>query len=934
MGLILQALNKLLTLKLLVLQNNQLTEKHGELLRSVINNNASLETLFLGNNNINVGVVKIAEALQNNKSLRMLEISNINLPKEIAHGLATAIKSSTYLEFLAFNCNNLQSSAIVILQSFSTITTLKVLHMNNNQIGERGGDALALVIKSNTGFKELHCGGNDLQRSVIKISKVLQTISSLELLDLSNNNLPERIGIELAAAIQSNNSLKQLWLHSNNLQSSIVVILQALSELSTLQLLDLHNCHLTSVAAKGLESVMLNNTRLKYLYLNDNNLGKGLITILEALKNVSSLKEINITNNNFMDDVVSNLSVANRVQVYLENLCQYTDHSDSSGILFIKQLCIASKSITKITIIAQAERTLAFVLQNNPRLKVFYVDYSCLSTTPNQVIKALKYVNSIRVLSFTNLDMSIEMVNELASAIKLCTCLEVVWLSSNSLKLSAIILLKELSTMSTLKVLDLQNNKLTEEVGESLASVILNNPSMETLFLDNNNIGIGTLKIVLALCNIKSIKQLGLSNNNLSKEISGELPAAVKSNCCLELLRLSSNCLQSSAIDILQSLSTITTLNVLDMDDNQIGEKGGEALASVIKSNTGLNELHFGSSNLQNSAVKILKALQKNSAIESLDLSNNSLDINTFELAAAIQSNNSLKQLWLHSNNLQSSIGVILQALSELSTLELLDLHNCHLTSIAAKGLESVIVNNTGLECLYLNDNNLGKGLIVIYKALQNISSLKKLYVTNNNFMNDLIANLTVANKFRTFSENVYQFTGYSDSSKILKQLCSASKSNTSVSLVEQAERALTSVLQNNPKLEVLRIDNGCINLAPNQVIKALNYIKCIRVLSLNNLGMSREMVYELASAIKLYTSLENVYLRDNNLKLSVMILSEALSTISTLKVLDLQSNELTEEAGDSLASVIINNPSLEELFLDNNNIGVGALTKDCRSFT
>ena len=132
------------------------------------------------------------------------------LINEVCNELACAIKCNINIESLYLRDNTLQSSALVILQSLSTITTLKVLNMNNNQIGEKYGDALASVIKSNTGLKELCVGGNNLQRSVIKISKALQTISTIESLDLSNNNLTNEVGIELTAAIQSNSSLKQL----------------------------------------------------------------------------------------------------------------------------------------------------------------------------------------------------------------------------------------------------------------------------------------------------------------------------------------------------------------------------------------------------------------------------------------------------------------------------------------------------------------------------------------------------------------------------------------------------------------------------------------------------------------------------------------------------------------------------------------------------
>ena len=118
----------------------------------------------------------------------------------------------------------------------------------------------------------------------------------------------------------------------------------------------------------------------------------------------------------------------------------------------------------------------------------------------------------------------------------------------------------------------------------------------------------------------------------------------IKLNCNLESLTLSSNDLQSSTIVILQALSTITTLKILNMDNNQIGEKGGEVLISVILSNKRLTKLHFSSNNLYNSSIKVSEALQNHLCLKSLDLSDNSLPEGAgIKLTSAIESNNSLE---------------------------------------------------------------------------------------------------------------------------------------------------------------------------------------------------------------------------------------------------------------------------------------------------
>ena len=921
-------------LQILELSNNNLDNniaKVAEALKHI----RTLEMLNLCNNNLSGGALIVAKALKHIKSLKLLNLSNSNISENAYGEIAEAIKLNKHLEKLWLLNNNLKSSAIVILHSLSTIKTLKVLHMDNNQIGKNSGRALASVIRSNIRLKELHFAGNNLQNSGIEVLAALQKVSNLEILDLSNNNLVEGVGTHLAAAIKSNTSLTQLWLHNNDLQSSAVVILQALSKLSTLVLLDLHNCNLTSIAAEGLENVVLNNTRLKFLYLNDNSLGKGLIIILKALRSISSLKEFYFNNNNFMNNVIADLRVENKLRLFLENFYyRYSDYLDSVEMAIVEQLRNASKSNIWITTTEEAEAALASTLQNNPTLEAFDIDSDCLCKTPKQLTQALKHVTSIKVLNFDNLYMSREMGNDLASAINLYTCLESVCLCNNNLELSAMILvIQALSTISTLKVLYIQSNGLTEITSDSLTSLIINNPLLQSLFLDHNNIGVGAIKIAKALQSNKSLRMLGLNNNNLSNEnvheLMIELTSAIKSNCYLELLTLSFNDLQSSATFILQHLSTtISTLKVLYMDYNNIGEKGGEALASVLKSNPKLTKLQFGGNDFRKSSIMISEALQSISSLESLDLSNNSLPEEVgIELAAAIQSNRTLKHLLLHSNNLQSSVDSILQALSKLSTLELLDLHNSNLTSIAVKGLENVIVNNVGLQYLYLNDNNLGKGLINIFKVLQSISSLKELNISNNNFMNDVTADLTVANKLRVFLEFMFQRSNYQDYMEIvfLKQLYNASKSVTIVTLVEEGDRALASFLQNNPRLEMLHPDITYLNIS-KQFFKSLQHTKTIEVLNFNNCSLCREMVSDLASTVKLHTCLKEIYLCNSNLKSSAIILLEALSRISTLKVLDLQSNGLTEEAGDPIQSVIINNSLLERLILDNNSIGMGVL--------
>ena len=257
---ILNSLATITTLTTLGLNNNQIPQEAGEALASVIMHNTRLEVLHLHNNNLGIGILKVAKALQHITTLKMLNLSNNNIPQEASEELALGIKSNNQLEKLWLNDNNLHSSANVILNSLTTITTLTVLGLNNNQISQEAGEALASVIMHNTRLEELYLDSNNLGIGTVKVAKSLQHITTLRVLSLDNNNIPQEACEELALGIKSNEQLEKLWLNDNNLHSSAIVILNSLATITTLRVLYLSNNQIPQEAGEALASVILHNT--------------------------------------------------------------------------------------------------------------------------------------------------------------------------------------------------------------------------------------------------------------------------------------------------------------------------------------------------------------------------------------------------------------------------------------------------------------------------------------------------------------------------------------------------------------------------------------------------------------------------------------------------------------------------------------------------
>ena len=473
---------------------------------------------------------------------------------------------------------------------------------------------------------------------------------------------------------------------------------------------------------------------------------------------------------------------------------------------------------------------------------MLHVDNGCISQSPKEFIKALKYANSNKVLDLSNVNLSEELISELASSIKLYTSLEMVYLHNSNLKSSAVILSEVLASISTLKVLDLQSNGLTEEVGNSLASVIINNRLMEALFLDNNNIGVGTLNILKALKNINSLKKLGLDNNNLPKEISHELAGVIKSNCYLELLTLSSNNLQSSAIEILQCLTTINTLKVLNIDNNLMGEKAGEALASVILHNTELQQLYIGNNNLREGTLEVAQALQHIISLESINLGSNNMPKQaSCELALAIKSNKHLERLWLQDNNLCSSALIILQALSNISTLKDLNLNNNQIGDGGGEVLASVIMNNTGLRELYIFNNNIQNSAMKISEALQSITNIESLDISCNNLTE------RVCDKLEGLNTSLTELMLHNNLQSSLIIILKALRSTTKLRMLElfgniiteEAGNLLSSVILRNVNLQSLGLN---LLIAPLKVTEALQNLSALQALTFDTSAYQKKL--------------------------------------------------------------------------------------------
>ncbi|XP_066512286.1 NACHT, LRR and PYD domains-containing protein 3-like [Hoplias malabaricus] len=157
-------------------------------------------------------------------------------------------------------------------------------------LSKNSNESLCSVLKSpNSSLKELDLSNNDLQDSgVEKLSAALKSSHcKLETLRLTVCKLGEKSCEDLGSVLLVNSSLKELDLSNNDLQDSGVEKLSAAlkSSLCKLETLRLTVCKLGEKSCEDLGSVLLVNSSLKELDLSNNDLqDSGVEKLSAALK--------------------------------------------------------------------------------------------------------------------------------------------------------------------------------------------------------------------------------------------------------------------------------------------------------------------------------------------------------------------------------------------------------------------------------------------------------------------------------------------------------------------------------------------------------------------------------------------------------------------------------------------------------------------------
>ena len=580
----------------------------------VIGNNPTLEKVSFKFDNLpSYACGKIFKALSNIKHLRYFKFCDGQITtKEAIEQLCKLIANNPLLEVINLGNNKLRSSGIkAIAKAFKNICHLKLLALNGNQINEEAADDIASIIASNVKIEKLLLHNNTLKSEGIhKICQALKCHKNLQVFRISKTDIQEEAADDIAEVVNHNSLLVFDVAHNRLLTKGVMQIAMQLSKITKLLKLSLNdnNITCTKIVAVCIKTVIMNNLMLISLHLDNNNFGVSDVSIIaEAINKLTGLKELTVNNTGFTADDISTMITNN---LLLEILDIGDNKLESEGIRNISKVLIKLSHLrvlrlcgNKITDDAASDIT--EVIGNLPALEKLHLNNNNIGVAGIKSICESLQHKALKLLQLDDLGMIEEVAGDIAAVIDCNPLLEYIYLGNNRLHSNgAKVILNSLKNKKKFKALGLNNNGISEDIVDDVVQFVTSNPELEELLLNNNSIGTtGVISICRCIKDISALRVFNLTNNNISNKATDAFVSVIEPNTALEEISLDDNILFNDNVSsIITRLSNLKSLriNCVMVSENDIYKSVNSFFAdSNIKEITlkyRMEEIHFLSS--------------------------------------------------------------------------------------------------------------------------------------------------------------------------------------------------------------------------------------------------------------------------------------------------------------------------------------------------
>ena len=942
-GIIKVCKSNLLHLTKIYINHNKVTIDAADDIAYFLSQNPKLQVLDLSGNYLqDLGFKSILKNYQIIFNLCVLKISHSSAINKVADQLGTFLLHSTSLRDLDLSYNNLSTSdAVKIYNGIKNIKSLIAINLSHNTITDNGAHELSWFLLNNNSLQEIDLSYNNLSTSdAVEVFNGMKNFSNLRIINISHNTISDGAADNIADILSHNDQLESFDLCYNYFNSgSFIIIFGYLKNILNLKKFNISFNQINVTATSSIATFLSYNLELEELHLNNCMQTASIIIIFKKLRHISSLKKVFINGNMITDIAADDIAAVLSQNTELEELDISCNSFQAAGIMKIMQGIKHISALTKLDI--------AHNMVGDEAIEYIVGDLSCncrlrkLSLSHVNLKSAIgfKYldIRSLNVFDCSNNNISEQSTNEILSFLSLCDNLQKLDLSNINLQSTSIDMLNELNIFNLTKF-SISGNGVTVHAANNIAVLLSKNNKLEELDLSCNNLQELGIRNILKSIFISTLYCLNISNCiiNDSKNIS-EILAHATSLVELDMSynRLSADDMKDLFYKMKHIIANLIRLNV---SGNIINDEGATALADALLENTKLEELCLSDNSLHVESInKIFSRLQISTLIKVIISHNEITDEAADVIANFLSRNTRLQELDLSHNDLQAA-GVVSICQVNLSKLTNFSLSHNSITSDAANQIAAFLSCNANLKVLDLSSTELQKvDCKDIFKALQNISTISSLNVSNCNVGNeaaDELATVLFHNLKLEMIDLSYNNLSPLDIATILRgmenisNLASISVSQNKIN--DEAADDLATILLHNPNLKHLDLSGNSLSaLAFVKIFKGMKNISNLITMNISYNMITNEAANELANVLHHNTTLQKLNMSGNNLSKSdtVKVFKE-MKNITSIETICIGYNDINDEAADGLANVVLNNNSLQELVLRSNSLSSSDATK------
>ena len=832
-----------------------------------------------------------------------------------------------------------------IFRSLEHNPSLEELDLSGNRqlaVGdsEAVGCAVERMLKVNRTLKVLNLTDCGLTNELVSyFTNRLAQNHSVRKVILHSNNIGNTGAMSIFRSLEHNTSLEELDLSGNSQlaggESEAVgcAIERMLNVNRTLSTLNLSGCNITDPIVKHILTGLMKNTSLVTL-----NIGSPIVSgscAVSLFLQMATHPTLSIT----VDDLEVNVLGVGWVKMDRGTVwCVMRDTVPENCVEFFRALNHSSLKVSKLNIqdlTDQTAESFALGLAESQTIRAMTLSHNFWEI---QTISSAGAVSKFRSLecntSLEELDLSGNRQLAVGDSEAVGCAVE-----------------RMLKVNRTLKVLNLTDCGLTNELVSYFANRLAQNHSVRKVILHSNNIGsTGAMSIFRSLEHNTSLEELDLSGNSQlaggeSEAVGCAIERMLNVNRTLKILNLSGcNITDPIAKHILTGLTKNTSLVTLEMRSPKLSGSCAVSLFQHMTTHCTLN-IAVGEVNvlgvgkvkidrgslwcvigdlIPENCVEFFKALN-NSGLKVSKLNVQDLTDQTAEhFSIGLAESQSIQTLKLKLNSISSiGVGSIFRSLQHNTSLEELDLSgNSQLAEDdieAANHAYNMLTVNMTLKVLNLSGCSLGIAVVVsVFRSLEHNTSLEELDLSENRQLAEGDSEAVGCAIERMLNVN-----------RTLKVLnLSGCRLDTAV-----ANHIAAGLVQNDYLIKLNIERNGYITSEGwVDVFKALCNNTSLKKLDINVNNVWMEGSVALAEMLSLNKSLTELSLRDCLIpEAGLREIARGLLQNTSLKKLDIGFNKLGMEGSVALAEMLSCNKSLTELNLGLCDIPEDGLTEIAR---